>query len=138
MVKIHHPLTPYPLSRRLRKYRRPQQGWRSGKSADRQGAKDIYERTLAEAQIVAESVLYAEARMGEMLAAIPDKKATSGGGSRSLPQGVDHKASHYAQQLARHPEAIQATVTQAKEHGDVPTRRDVLGCLPIPLQSLTR
>jgi hypothetical protein len=71
------------------------------RSATRQGAQDIYDKTLAEAQILSESALYAEARMGEVLEHMPDKKATSGGGSRPLPKGIDHKASHYAQQLAR-------------------------------------
>jgi len=99
------------------------------KSASRQGAKEIYEQTLAEAQIVGESALYAEARMGEMLERIPDKKATSGGGSRSLPPGVDHKASHHAQELARHPEAIKAVIAEAKKRGDIPTRREVLGVI---------
>ncbi len=33
----------------------------------------------------AESLLDAEAKLGELLAAIPNKKASSGGGTRSLP-----------------------------------------------------
>ena len=98
-------------------------------SASRQGAKEIYEQTLAEAQIVGESALYAEARMGEMLERIPDKPTTSRRGSRSLPPGIDHKASHHAQQLARHPEAIKAVVAEAKKRGEIPTRRAVLGVI---------
>jgi hypothetical protein len=74
-------------------------------------------------QLVGESALYAEAKMGAMLERIPDKPTTSRRGSRSLPQGIDHKASHYAQQLSRHPEAIQEAIAEAKVRGEVSTRR---------------
>ena len=37
--------------------------------------------------------------MGELLKAIPDKKATFGGGSRSLPDSISHKLSHQSQTL---------------------------------------
>jgi N6-adenosine-specific RNA methylase IME4 len=102
------------------------------KSANRQGAKEIYEQTLAEAQIVGESTLYAEARMGEMLERIPkqgDTLTSRGGRKATLPSGLDHKASHHAQQLARNPEAIKEAIAEAKERGEIPTRRDVLGLI---------
>lgn len=46
-----------------------------------------------------------------------------------LPPDIDKKASHYAQELARHPEAIEAAVAESKERGDIPTRREVLGVI---------
>lgn len=67
--------------------------------------------------------------MGEMLERIPDKKATSGAGSRSLPLGIDHKASDYAQQLSRHPEAIKEAIAEAKERREIPTRTEMLGLI---------
>jgi hypothetical protein len=102
------------------------------KSASRQSSKEIYEQTLAEGQIVGESTLYAEAKMGEMLEAIPrrgKKYGSTGGTIPSLPIGVDKKASHYAQQLARHQDAIKEAIAEAKERGEIPTRREVLGVI---------
>lgn len=48
---------------------------------------------------------------------------------KNLPAGVDKKASHYAQQLARHPEAIEAAIAEARGRGEIPTRREVLGVI---------
>jgi hypothetical protein len=39
-----------------------------------------------------------KARLGELLAGIPDKKASSGKGTRSLPPAITKKESHYAQE----------------------------------------
>ena len=55
------------------------------------------EAALADTQDLAEELLYAEARLGEMVAEIPEKKASSGAGTCSLPDGMDKKQSHYAQ-----------------------------------------
>lgn len=38
--------------------------------------------------------------IGELLKEIPDKKASSGAGTRSLPAGITKKLSHYCQRLA--------------------------------------
>lgn len=51
----------------------------------------------------------ATARLGELLAGIPDKKATSGSGRRFLPEGITHKASHYAQAIAANPKALETS-----------------------------
>jgi len=48
----------------------------------------------------AEYLLYAEARLGEMLAVIPFKgDLGSRGRAKTLPEGIDKKHSHYAQEL---------------------------------------
>ena len=97
------------------------------KSAKRQGIEDIYQQTLTEAQILGEHVLVAESRMGEMLERIPkqgDTLTSRGGRKATLPPDISHKASHYAQQLAKHPEAIKQAVKRAKELGEIPTRRE--------------
>jgi hypothetical protein len=52
-------------------------------------------------QILGEHVLRAEARMGEMLGARQERvRGSRGGTSKPLPDDIDKKASHYAQQLA--------------------------------------
>ena len=81
---------------------------------------------LSDTQDFAEKLLYAEARMGNMLAAIPEKKASSGGGTRSLPEGINKKQSHYAQTLSRNEDKIAQVVAEAREKGEVPVRQHVL------------
>jgi hypothetical protein len=46
--------------------------------------------------------------MGEILEAIPDKKASSGEGTRSLPTNVTKKQSHQAQTIAKNKETREA------------------------------
>ena len=75
---------------------------------------------------MAEILLYAEAKLGEIIDKTPNKKASSGGGTRSLPEGIDKKQSHYAQELSKHPDAIAEVVARAREEGEVPVRRHVL------------
>ncbi|MGH8646123.1 MAG: hypothetical protein ACREX4_17355 [Gammaproteobacteria bacterium] len=70
------------------------------KSLDRQGRQDLYEQTLREGQIVGEQALYAEAALGEVLGDISGSRA---GTTKVLPEDIDKKASHYAQELHRHP-----------------------------------
>ena len=55
-----------------------------------------------------EELLYAEARLGGMLAAIPQKMPIGfqQGNRISLPEGIDKKQSHYAQELSRHEDVI--------------------------------
>ena len=59
-------------------------------------------------------LIMAESKMGEMCADIPDKKASSGKGTRSLPPGVTKKASHKAQEIMRYPEAIEIVREKAE------------------------
>lgn len=93
---------------------------------DRDGASDTYQRTLAEAQIVAENALWAEARLGEVLAKSSHAGTFRKGGEKTLPDNITKKQSHHAQQLAKHPDFIVQAVASAKARGDLPTRRDVI------------
>ena len=68
---------------------------------------------------IVHNLLYAEARMGEKLAAIPDKKASSGSGTCSLPPGIDKKQSHYAH---RHPSESLLTSVGLCCGGDLTSR----------------
>ncbi len=54
------------------------------------------EAALFDAQDFAEVLIYAEAKLGELLAAIPNKKASSSRATRSLPPGIDRNLSHRA------------------------------------------
>lgn len=65
------------------------------------------------AQDLAGALLDAEAKIGELLKAIPDKKATSGGGSRSLPEGISHKQSQFYQTLADNRDLIEQVKAEA-------------------------
>ncbi|MCK5613894.1 hypothetical protein KAR91_69165 [Candidatus Pacearchaeota archaeon] len=86
---------------------------------------------LSDTQDLAEELLYAEARMGDILEAIPEKKASSGRGTRSLPDGIDKKQSHYAQALSRNEDKIAEVVANARETGEVPVRQHVLKAINV-------
>lgn len=67
--------------------------------------------------MLAGALLDAESKMGELLKEIPNKKATSGSGSRSLPEGITHKQSHYCQTLANNKEIVEQVKTEAMKCG---------------------
>jgi hypothetical protein len=76
---------------------------------------------------------HAEAKLGELLKEIPPKpiadgsgKGTFGGREQSLPEGITKKQSHYAQELAEHPEVIESVIQEAKDKEEIPTRYDAL------------
>lgn len=82
---------------------------------------------LSDTQDLAEELLYAEARMGEMLE-VREKQVRSsrGGTSKPLPKEIDKKQSHYAQTLSRNEPVIAKVVAEAREKGEVPVRQHVL------------
>jgi len=89
---------------------------------------------LEDTQDMAEVLLYAEAKMGEILAAIPKEKSRLRGSTKgttvekSLPTGINKKTSHYAQQMAKAADTgiIEKVVAKAREAGEVPVRKQVL------------
>jgi hypothetical protein len=93
-------------------------------------AKEVRDAALLDAQNMAEAVLRAEVKMGEILKTIPQKYESSGRGridkQKKLPEGITYKQSHYAQTLASHPHAIDQALEQAKKREEVPTRAAVL------------
>ena len=98
-------------------------------------AKEVHEQKLLEAQEIAEAVLDAEAKIGELTAKIPKAQ----GQRTELPTNSGKKSKHEAitdlgmtdntvsrfERLAKHPEAIQQAKTQAREDGRIVTRQDV-------------
>lgn len=102
-------------------------------------AQEIRDQTLKEAQEVSQAVIAAEQRIGELLLAIPKatgNQYTSASSERSekaktkaetiAEQGYDrHEASDY-QQMAKHPEVVQAVIAKAIEDGEIVTKSSVM------------
>src|SRR3970040_765363 len=88
-------------------------------------SKDVRDKALEDSQSMATALLYAEAKLGELL----KNNETSHGGSfdskKSLPPGISHKQSHFAQTLAEHKDKIEEVIQEAKEREDIPTRLKV-------------
>ena len=105
-------------------------------------AKEVHEQKLKEAQEIAEAVLDAEAKIGELTKNIP----TSSGGDRrsenfksnnsvtfekSKKQILEEnniskiQASRY-EQLAKHPGIVEQVKQDAREKGEIPTRKEAL------------
>lgn len=105
-------------------------------------AKEVHDQKLLEAQEIAEAVLDAEVKVGELTAEIPK---ASGGDRKSEnfknDNGVDFDHSKKAQlksigiaertaerfeHLARHPEAVEQAKREARQNGEVVTRQKAL------------
>jgi len=83
------------------------------------------EAALSDTQDLAEVLLYAEAKLGDLIP--PMKRGGSGGGtSETLPVNINKKQSHYAQQMNKNKEVIAQVVAKAREQGEVPVRQQVL------------
>ena len=78
----------------------------------------IKDQALNDVQDVATGVLYAEAKLGELLKEVPltDKRASSAKGTCSLPEGISKKQSHYAQTLADNIDTIEEVILEAHEN----------------------
>ncbi|MBE0426374.1 MAG: hypothetical protein IBX72_06980 [Nitrospirae bacterium] len=63
-----------------------------------------------------DALLYAEAKLGELLKKIPDFHSSGRGTMKrkDLPEGITKKQSHEAQTLVDHPEKIKETIQEAK------------------------
>jgi len=86
---------------------------------------------LNNAQLEAESLLEAEAKLGELLAGIPKPKfnkiinGSLRGTTESLPPTITKKQSHQAQTISRNPEIVKQVITEAKEKDLLPTSQQV-------------
>lgn len=86
---------------------------------------NIRDQTLEEGQQVAEEVLYAEARFGELLSEQNPKSIRDDLGhvKKSLPEGVSLDMSSQCQKLARHPAIIERMAAKAREEDRLVTAR---------------
>ena len=90
------------------------------------------EAALEDAQDMADILLDAEMKLGGILEAIPDKKASSGGGTRSLPSEVSKKASHQAQTLSKNAAVVEQVKAEARDKGFIATADHVYKMIKNP------
>lgn len=120
------------------------------KDIDKVGlAKEVYEQKLAEAQDIADAVLDAEVKIGELTSKIP--KATADNARKQINNGVElikpkaqaleeigipqHTAERF-ERLAAHPETVQKAKEDARAEGRIVTRQDVLNRIVAPKKKL--
>ena len=102
-------------------------------------ANEVHEQKLIEAQDIAEAVLDAEVKIGELTAQIEkaknqytiQKAIDSGVDSKTKAEtlkeiGIPQKTAERFERLAKHPELIQEAKDSAREHGEIVTRQDVI------------
>ena len=83
-------------------------------------------RALDEGQHIAEEVLHAEARFGELLdLSLRDDKSRHSP-EKKLPEGVSRDMSSNCQRLAKYPEIIERVAARAREEDRLVTRKEVL------------
>lgn len=98
-------------------------------------AAEVHEQKLQEAQEIAEAVLDAETKLGELTAAMEKAQGfasirpTDGGNVKTKTEqlkelGITH-AERY-ETLAKHPELVEQAKQEAREKGDIVTRQSVL------------
>jgi len=94
-------------------------------------AKSVKDQALEDGQDVGEAILWAEAKLGELLKKISPGQATyksalPRGERARLPEGIDFHQAHKARKLADHPEMIKEVIKEARRNEDLPTRTAVL------------
>jgi hypothetical protein len=85
---------------------------------------------LKDAQDIADALLEAEKKFGEILARIPKQPEPStngrfGGSKPILPSGITHKESHKAQVIAKHPKVIEQVKVKARQEKRIATSEEV-------------
>ena len=85
------------------------------------------EAALADAQDMADILLDAEVRLGEILEAIPQTPPIgfSNGNRKSLPPDITKKQSHQAQTLSKNPHIVEQIKTESRAFGEIPTASKV-------------
>lgn len=85
-------------------------------------AESARKAALADAQDISTAVIYAEARLGELLREIaPKYNLGSPGKTKTLPDGITKATSHQAQTLASNPEKVERAISEAMEAEKIPT-----------------
>lgn len=102
-------------------------------------AQEVREQKLKEAQDIAEAVLDAEVRIGELMEKVPKRQGfastirDSGGANAETKSEVIREAGFSPKQverfqtIAKHPEAVEQAKAEAREQDEVVTRSAVLG-----------
>ena len=102
-------------------------------------SKSVYEQKMKEAQYMSETVLYAEAKMGELLEDIPSAQGMGGGkGKKKLrftnetkltplqKTGISRRDRGFAKTLADNKDTIEEVVEEEVNKGKLPTREKVI------------
>ena len=91
-------------------------------------ASDAYHAALSDGQDVAEIVIDAEVKLGEILAGIDKRKSYTGFQERNpvLPPGIDKKTSHQAQVIKRNPKIVEQAKAAARKSGVLITAAKII------------
>lgn len=98
-------------------------------------AKEVHEQKLREAQAIAEAVLDAEVRIGELTAAMPKEKnqySAVDSGVHSTKKdaldeiGLSERQANRFETLAKHPEVVEQAKADARSRNDIVNRSNVL------------
>lgn len=90
-------------------------------------AKEVREQAIQDGQDMGKALLYAEAKMGDLLKDRPETdRGSRGGTSKPLPEGITKKQSHIAQKIADNLTIIEEVIKDAEEYEDIPTKFEVL------------
>lgn len=86
-------------------------------------AENVRKAALKDGQDAATAVIYAEAKLGELLKATPQKPPIgfSEGNRMSLPPGIDKRLSHQAQTIANNSDKVEKIIAKAIEQERIPT-----------------
>lgn len=103
-------------------------------------AKEVHEQKLQEAQEIAEAVLDAETKIGELTAQMQkasNQYAKDNGVHSTKAQqleqiGISEKQKQRFETLARHPETVEKAKADARAEGRIVTRQDVLKRIVVP------
>ncbi|MBQ1297153.1 MAG: hypothetical protein IIY21_24120 [Clostridiales bacterium] len=118
------------------------------KNIDKIGlAKEVHEQKLQEAQEIAEAVLDAEAKIGELTSKMKtsqgqrtDIEHIRNGADKSKKAqlqtiGISQDTAERFETLARHPETVEKAKADARAEGRIVTRQDVLNRIAEPTKS---
>lgn len=76
---------------------------------------------LQDGQDAAQAVIFAEAKLGELLKATEYRGGNQTSPKRSLPSGINHRTSHQAQTIASNPVIVEKAIAQAIQEEKIPT-----------------
>lgn len=86
-------------------------------------ASGVLEQKREEAQLLAEALLDAEVKMGDIL---KKDSGSTAGTTKTLPEGIGKKQSHYYQTMSDNKHVVKEVKQKAKENDELPTRTEVL------------
>lgn len=93
-------------------------------------AQNVMDQKKEEATGLAEALLDAETKIGDLLGDLPcpagRKGIEKGGVEKILPPGISHKQSHFFQQLAQNKDIVEKVKAEARENDDLATRTEVM------------